>query len=56
VVKENQPVVCALHKGITRGLLDALTPDAKIVAFEPNDPDQAGCTIEIRGLERAPTP
>ena len=56
VVKENQPLICALHKGITRGLLDALAPDAKIIAFDPNDPDRAGCTIEIRGLERVPTP
>jgi predicted ArsR family transcriptional regulator len=56
VVKENQPVICALHKGITRGLLDALAPGAKIIAFDPNDPDRAGCTIEIQGLERVPTP
>jgi len=56
VVKENQPIICALHKGITRGLLDALAPDAKVTAFDPNDPDRAGCTIEIRGLEGVPTP
>jgi predicted ArsR family transcriptional regulator len=56
VVKENQPVVCALHKGITRGLLDALAPEARVTAFDPNDPDRAGCTIEIQGLERVPTP
>jgi hypothetical protein len=55
VVKENQPVVCALHKGITRGLLDVLAPQAKVLAFDPNDPDCAGCTIEIQGLERLPT-
>lgn len=55
-VNENQPAICALHKGITRGLLDALAPDAKLTAFVPHDPDRAGCTIEIRGLEPAPTP
>lgn len=54
-VNENQPAICALHKGITRGLLDALAPDAKLTAFVPHDPDRAGCTIEIRGLEPAPT-
>lgn len=55
VVKENQPVVCALHKGITRGLLDAVAPGAKLTAFDPHEPDRAGCTIEIEGLDRAPT-
>lgn len=54
-VNENQPAICALHKGITRGLLDALAPDAKLTAFIPHDPEQAGCTIEIRGLEPLPT-
>ncbi len=52
-VNENQPAICALHRGITRGLLDALAPDAKLAAFVPRDPDQAGCKIEIRGLEPA---
>lgn len=54
-VTENQPAICALHKGITRGLLDSLVPDAKLVAFVPHDPDQAGCTIEIRGLDPVAT-
>jgi predicted ArsR family transcriptional regulator len=53
-VNENQPAICALHKGITHGLLDTLAPDAKLTAFTPHDPDQAGCTIEIRGLEPLP--
>ncbi len=26
VVRENQPAICALHKGITRGLLDIWRP------------------------------
>ena len=55
-VTENQPAICALHKGITRGLLDALAPDARLTAFIPRDPEPAGCTIEIRGLKPAPTP
>lgn len=48
-VRENQPAICALHKGITRGLLDVLAPDVKLSAFVPHDPDQAGCVIELRG-------
>jgi predicted ArsR family transcriptional regulator len=55
-VKENQLAICALHKGITRGLLDALEPNAKLTAFIPHDPDRAGCTIEVRGLDVAPAP
>ena len=49
-VRENQPAICALHKGITRGLLDVLAPDAKLSAFVAHDPDRAGCLIELRGL------
>jgi len=49
-VRENQPAVCALHKGMTRGLLDVLSPDAKLAGFVPRDPDQAGCLIQLRGL------
>jgi predicted ArsR family transcriptional regulator len=49
-VRENQPAVCALHKGITRGLLDALEPGAKLAAFVPHDPSEAGCVIEVRGV------
>ena len=50
-VYENQPAICALHKGITQGLLDALAPEAKLAGFVPHDPDQAGCLIELRGLK-----
>ena len=50
-VHENQPAVCALHKGITRGLLDVLLPHAKLERFEPHDPDQAGCEIDIQGIQ-----
>lgn len=53
-VRENQPVVCTLHRGITRGLLDSFAPSATLAAFVPHDPDEAGCTIEIRGIEPAP--
>jgi predicted ArsR family transcriptional regulator len=47
-VRENQPAICALHEGITKGLLDVLDPRARLTAFVPRDPDEAGCVIEIR--------
>ena len=52
-VRENQDVVCTLHRGLTRGLLDEIAPSAKLTRFEPHDPDRAGCEIEIDGV--APT-
>jgi predicted ArsR family transcriptional regulator len=54
-VRENQPAICALHRGITRGLLDVLEPKAKLTAFVPHDPNEAGCVIELRGLGREAT-
>jgi predicted ArsR family transcriptional regulator len=48
--RENQPVVCTLHRGITRGLLDVLHPHAKLAEFVPHDPDRAGCLIELSGM------
>lgn len=49
-VRENQPVVCELHRGLTRGLLDQLEPSARLVGFIPHDPERAGCVIEVAGL------
>jgi hypothetical protein len=48
-VRERQPLVCGLHRGITQGLLDALDPETELTAFVPKDPDVAGCLIEFRG-------
>jgi predicted ArsR family transcriptional regulator len=48
-VRENQAVVCTLHRGMTRGLLDTLAPDTELVEFVPRDPDTAGCLIQLRG-------
>ena len=53
-VRENQPVVCTLHRGITRGLTDELDPGAKLAGFVPRDPDKAGCLIELSGVHAAP--
>ena len=48
-VHENQAVVCTLHRGITRGLLEAIAPETELAGFVPRDPDTAGCLIELRG-------
>lgn len=47
-VRENQPAICALHRGITLGLLDVIDPDAELTGFTPRDPDSAGCLIVVR--------
>jgi predicted ArsR family transcriptional regulator len=52
-VRENQAVVCTLHRGLTRGLLDRLAPTATLERFAPHDPDRAGCEIDIDGLASA---
>ena len=52
-VRVNQPVVCALHRGLTRGLLDQLDPATRLADFVPKDPDRAGCLIEVEGFEQA---
>ena len=49
-VRENQPGICTLHRGITRGRLDVMAPDAKLAGFEPHDPDDAGCLIKLTGM------
>lgn len=55
-VRENQRVVCALHRGLTRGVLDELSPDTKLVGFVANDPYVAGCKIQLRGPIADETP
>jgi len=51
-VRENPPVVCSLHRGLTRGLLDGLAPTARLTGFVPEDPDLAGCMIKVEGFDR----
>lgn len=46
-VRESPDVVCALHRGITEGLLARLDPGARLVSFEPRDPDRAGCLVGV---------
>lgn len=52
-VRENQPVICRLHRGLVRGLLDRVAPDARLERFVPHDPDTAGCEVEIGNLGAA---
>jgi predicted ArsR family transcriptional regulator len=46
-VRENQPAVCTLHRGVTAGLLERIDPEARLVGFVPADPDVAGCLIDV---------
>lgn len=48
-VRERQPVICGLHRGMTRGLLDVIDPKTKLAGFVAKDPYAAGCLIELRG-------
>ena len=54
--RESPEVVCGLHRGMTRGLLDVIAPTTRLARFTPNDPDQAGCRIELAGRHRQPEP
>ena len=55
-VRESQEVICTLHRGLTRGLLDVLEPQAALAGFVPRDPDLAGCLIELTGVPAGATP
>lgn len=48
-VQARQPLVCALHRGLTRGLVEGADPRSTLAGFEANDPDLAGCLIRVRG-------
>jgi predicted ArsR family transcriptional regulator len=60
--RESRDVVCTLHRGMTRGLLDAISPETELTGFVARDPYAAGCLIELRGglaadaVEAGPTP
>ena len=49
VARGNQQVVCTLHRGVTRGLLDGIASATELAGFVPRDPYAAGCLIELRG-------
>ncbi|HEX3690204.1 MAG TPA: helix-turn-helix domain-containing protein [Solirubrobacteraceae bacterium] len=56
VVRERQSLVCSLHRGMTRGMLDTIDTKTKLTGFEPKDPDQAGCLVQLRGPMAAQAP
>ena len=47
-VAERPQVVCGLHRGIMRGLLDAIDPRTRLTGFVPHDPNAAGCVVHLR--------
>jgi predicted ArsR family transcriptional regulator len=55
-VRANQPAVCALHRGVTGGLLESVDPGATLAGFVPKDPDAAGCLIEVQERTGRPSP
>jgi len=52
-VRQNQPAVCSLHRGITAGLLNRLDANARLADFVAKDPYAAGCLIELDGVAAA---
>jgi predicted ArsR family transcriptional regulator len=48
-VRGNAEVVCTLHRGMTRGLLDAISSDTELKGFVAREPYRAGCLIELSG-------
>jgi predicted ArsR family transcriptional regulator len=54
-VRENQDLICTLHRGITEGLLDRIDASVRLDRFEPKDPDQAGCIVEVVGAPDTPS-
>jgi len=52
-VHENQAAICALHRGMTRGLLDVVQPAATLADFVPHDPDEGGCMVVLEGASAA---
>jgi predicted ArsR family transcriptional regulator len=54
-VQERQALVCALHRGLTSGLVESIDPNSALAGFEAKDPDLAGCLIRVRGPIAAAT-
>jgi len=55
VVAEQREVVCALHRGVTQGLLDACYPGSRLELFEPRGSRGEECLVTIgKPRERAP--
>ena len=50
VLAEGGHLICALHRGLTRGALERIDADAELAVFEPQDPVTAGCRVLVTGL------
>lgn len=46
-VRESPQVVCALHRGLTAGMIAEIEPTAELSSFEPHDPESAGCLVGV---------
>ena len=54
VLAEGGVLVCALHRGLTLGVIDVAAPDVYLAGFEIRDPIAAGCRVHVRGLPSTP--
>lgn len=52
-VHERQTLVCALHRGLTNGLVEAMHDGSELTAFDPRDPDLAGCVVCVHASQTA---
>lgn len=43
-------MICRLHRGLVRGTLDRVAPDAELTSFERKEPVNAGCRVFVTGL------
>ncbi len=52
VAKSNPGIVCALHRGVAEGMVEAIDPGAAVARFVVEDPFSAGCVVEIERPDR----
>lgn len=50
VLAEGGHLVCSLHRGMVRGMLERIDDGAELAVFAPKDPVTAGCRILVEGL------
>ncbi len=46
---DQRTIICALHKGVTAGLLSSIDRDTQMTDFVPKDPLKGGCEIKVKG-------
>jgi len=51
VQAEGGHLICVLHRGLVRGVLERVNENAELAAFDPEDPVTAGCRVLIEGLD-----